>query len=88
MARRSDIEATIVGVGSRGNETNLGEFVDRHGLDMIHMVGDYDSKVWAANGIGTQPAWVFIDGETGEATTRFGELGLEDLVKEIEALQT
>jgi hypothetical protein len=88
LARRPEIEATIVGVGSRGNEANMAEFVDRHDLDDVHMVGDYDSKVWAANGIGTQPAWVFIDGETGEAKTHFGELSLEGLVTEIEALQT
>ena len=56
------------------------EFVDRHGLGDIDHAADVDGVVWGANGIGGQPAWVFIDGQTGAATTKFGALGEEGLI--------
>ncbi len=74
-------------VASRGNPTNMGEFVERHGLHTIDNVADVDSDVWDRNGVGVQPAWVFIDGESGDATTRFGELGADELRAELEALE-
>ena len=55
------------------------EFVDRYGLDVIDHAADVDGVVWNANGVGGQPAWVFIDGQTGKATTKFGALGEEGL---------
>lgn len=77
---------TVVGVAGRDTVDAMAEFVDRHGLDLIDHVADVDGQVWGANGIGGQPAWVFIDGETGEATTRFGALGTDGLDAAIDEL--
>lgn len=55
------------------------EFVDRHDLDTIDHAADVDGVVWDINDVGGQPAWVFVDGETGDATTAFGALGDEGL---------
>ena len=88
LARRSDLKATILGVGSRDNAENMAAFVDRHELDVIDNVADYDSDVWRRNNVVAQPAWVFIDGETGESTTRFEELTADQLVDEIQALSS
>ena len=55
------------------------DFVDRNGLDVFDHVADVEGKVWDINRIPAQPAWVFIDGETGEASTQFGELGIDAL---------
>ena len=59
----------------------------RHDLGHVDHIADVDGSVWARNGIGGQPAWVFIDGETGEAKTVFGELGEDGLNAEIDALK-
>jgi peroxiredoxin len=86
LARRSDLEATILGVGSRDNAQNMADFVQRHELDVIDNVADYDQDVWRRNNVIAQPAWVFIDGETGESTARFEELDAEELAEEIKEL--
>ena len=64
----------------------MADFVKRHELEHVDTIADVDGEVWAANGIGAQPAWVFVDGETGEATTKFGELGTDGLNAAIDDL--
>lgn len=65
----------------------MADFVARHGLDHIDHVADVDGEVWALNDIAAQPAWVFIDGETGETEKVFGPLGVEGLEAAIDRLQ-
>lgn len=77
---------TIVGVAGRDNVEPMAEFVARHDLDVIDHIADVDGEVWNLNGIGGQPAWVFVDGETGETTTQFGALGTEGLSAAIDKL--
>jgi hypothetical protein len=55
------------------------DFVDRHSVDVIEHAADVDGKVWDINSVGGQPAWVFVDGETGQTTTQFGALGEQGL---------
>ena len=62
------------------------EFVARHGLDHVPQVADLDGEVWEQFGIVAQPAWVFVDGETGEADTVLGALTPDDLQQRIDAL--
>ena len=76
---------TIVGVAGRDTAEPMGEFVARHDLPFDN-VADVDGDVWAVNGVGGQPAWTFIDGETGEATTQFGALGADGLNAAIDDL--
>lgn len=77
---------TIVGVASRGTVEEMADFVARHDLDHVDNIADVDGEVWAANGIGGQPAWVFVDGDTGETTTQFGGLGVDGLNAAIDEL--
>ena len=88
MARQREGDVTIVGVSSRDTVAAMAEFVARHDLDLIDHVADVDGTVWAINGIGGQPAWVFIDGETGETETQFGALGVPGLDDAIDELKS
>ena len=65
----------------------MAAFVARHGLDHIDHVADVDGTVWALNGMAGQPAWVFVDAETGAAEKAFGALGVEGLNAAIDALK-
>ena len=58
----------------------------RHDLGHVDHIADVDGSVWARNDVVGQPAWVFIDGETGETRTVFGGLGEDGLNAEIDAL--
>jgi hypothetical protein len=64
----------------------MSAFVQRNDVSSIDHVADVDSTVWDINGVAAQPAWVFVDGETGATSTRFGELGVEGLSDEIRKL--
>lgn len=86
MARQRVDEVTIVGVGGRDNLEPMEEFVARHDLGHIEVIADVPGDVWAANGIGGQPAWVFIDGETGAVEKAFGGLGEEGLNAAVDKL--
>lgn len=78
---------TIVGVGGRSSVDGMADFVVRHGLDHVDHLADVDGTVWALNGIAGQPAWVFVDGETGETEKAFGALGVKGLNAAIDALK-
>ena len=86
MARQRSDEVTIVGVASRDTEDEMAEFVARHELDIIDHVADVEGEVWARNDVVGQPAWVFVDGETGATETQFGALGVEGLSAAIDDL--
>lgn len=66
----------------------MSAFVQRNDVGVIDHVADVEGTVWGINDVAAQPAWVFIDGETGEAVTRFGELGVEGLTAGIRELTT
>lgn len=83
MAQQVGDEVTIVGVSGRDTPDAMAEFVARHDLDLIPHAADTEGVVWDRNGIGGQPSWVFVDGETGETTTKFGALGVEGLLAAI-----
>ena len=64
----------------------MNDFVARH--QMVHMdhVADVDEQVWALNDVVGQPAWVFVDGETGQTQKVYGPLGVEGLQTAIDQL--
>ena len=64
----------------------MSAFVKRNDVGSIKHVADLDGAVWGINDVAAQPAWVFVDGETGAASTRFGELGVDGLTAEIRKL--
>lgn len=65
----------------------MAEFVDRHDLGHVRHAVDVDGVVWNAFEIPAQPAWVFIDGATGQVTTRFGALTAQELSSELATLE-
>lgn len=65
----------------------MAAFVERHGLGHVRHVADLDGRVWSAFAIPSQPAWVFVDGDTGEHTTTFGALDDEELTAAVSALE-
>ena len=77
---------TIVVVAGRDTQDAMAEFVARHALDVIDHVADVEGEVWARNDVVGQPAWVFVDGETGATETKFGALGVDGLSAAIDDL--
>ena len=75
-----------MGVASRDTKAEMSAFVARNKVDALQHVADVDGTVWGINDVAAQPAWVFIDGATGTASTRFGELGVDGLTTEIQKL--
>lgn len=64
----------------------MAEFVERHGLADVPQAADLDGALWQHFGVTGQPAWVFVDGETGDAETFYGELGEQALAERLERL--
>lgn len=73
-------------MAGRDSVANMADFVARHGLEDVRQIADESGDVWSRFGIIGQPAWVFIDGETGERQTMLGALGgarLQQLIGEL-----
>ena len=64
----------------------MAEFVGRHALEHVPNAADVDGAIWQRFGVTGQPAWVFIDGETGEAERVYGAIGEQGLAERLEAL--
>ncbi len=75
-----------MGVAGRDSVDEMAAFVERTGVDGLDHVADVDGTVWDINRVPGQPAWVFIDGETGESSQQFGALGPDGLTAEIKRL--
>lgn len=73
-------------MASRDDVTAMEEFVARHDFDDVAHIADTEGQVWAQFGVVAQPAWVFVDGETGATERVLGELPVDDLRMRIEAL--
>lgn len=84
MARQYAEDVAIVGVASRDTTARFEEFVDRHDLHHVPHIADTDGEVWQRFGIVGQPAWVFVDGDSGETEVEFGPLGADGLVERFE----
>ncbi len=86
MARSLSDDVEIIGVAGRDSTANMADFVARHGLQDVRQIADESGDVWAGFGIVGQPAWVFIDGRTGERRTQLGALGgarLQQMIDEL-----
>ena len=85
VAQLLDEDQRIVGVAGRDSIEEMEAFVDRHGLSDVVTIADPDNVVWDRFGVFGQPTWVFVNGETGEATTRFGALGQQGVLAVFES---
>lgn len=79
-------DVTVIGVAGRDQLPPMAEFVDRHGLRNIDHVADLELQIWNEFDIVGQPAWVFIDGQTGEVERILGPLGAAALTEKLTAL--
>lgn len=79
-------ETQIIGVAIRDDLAAMEEFVVRHELGRVPQVADVDGVVSARLGIVGQPAWVFVDGETGAVTRHLGFLDAAALTARVSAL--
>lgn len=52
----------MVGIAWQGNQAEIDEFVQRHGLSFPNVL-DADGSIFAGFGVASQPAWVFQDAE-------------------------
>lgn len=76
-----------MGIAGRDGVEAMRDFVERHGLTEVPMAADVDGEVWSAWNVPGQPAWVFLDGQTGESRSAFGALGAQGLQAEVDALR-
>jgi peroxiredoxin len=76
----------IIGVASRDDVPAMEDFVARHGFDDVRHIADVDGEVWQQFGVVAQPAWVFIDGASGERERVLGAVARDDLRERMETL--
>ncbi|MEK9525347.1 MAG: hypothetical protein VWZ83_02980, partial [Acidimicrobiaceae bacterium] len=73
MQQQFEGRARIIGVASRDSIEQMEAFVADTGVDTFPHVTDIDGDVWEFYGIGSQPAFVFIN-DDGTFDTRLGSL--------------
>jgi hypothetical protein len=62
------------------------DFVARHDIDHVRHIADVDGAVWQRFGVVGQPAWVFVDGESGGTERVLGALSTAELTARLESL--
>lgn len=72
-------------MAGRADKAEIEAFITDRAVDGFPHVFDEDGSVWAALGIQTQPALVFID-DSGELAVHYGSIGIEDLTTVVEQL--
>jgi hypothetical protein len=77
--------AQIIGVASRDTIEQIEAFVADTGVDTFPHAADIDGDVWEFYGIGSQPAFVFIN-DDGTFDTRLGSLDEDGLTERVEQL--
>ncbi len=86
IARQHSGEVTFVGIPSKDQVPAMEAFVSRHGLADMPQAVDVEGVVWRHFGLPDQPAWAFIDGQTGEVELVLGEMTADALTKAVEQL--
>ena len=85
MQHQFEGRAQIIGVASRDTIEQIEAFVADTGVDTFPHAADIDGDVWEFYGIGSQPAFVFIN-DDGTFDTRLGSLGEDGLTERVEQL--
>ena len=85
MQHQFEGRARIIGVASRDTIEQIEAFVADTGVDTFPHAADLDGDVWEFYGIGSQPAFVFIN-DDGTFDTRLGSLDEDGLTKRVEQL--
>ena len=85
MQHQFEGRAQIIGVASRDTIEQIEAFVADTGVDTFPHAADIDGDVWEFYGIGSQPAFVFIN-DDGTFDTRLGSLDENGLTERVEQL--
>ena len=85
MQHQFEGRAQIIGVASRDTIEQIEAFVADTGVDTFPHAADIDGDVWEFYGIGSQPAFVFIN-DDGTFDTRLGSLDEDGLTVRVEQL--
>jgi len=88
LARQFEDRVRVVGVASRDEAPAMDAFVAEHGLEHVTSIADVDGAVWQRFGVVGQPTWIFVDGETGAVTQRFGFLAEAELEALLQTLES
>ena len=75
----------MIGIAWQGNQAEIDEFVERHGLTFSNVL-DADGSIFASFGVASQPAWVFQD-EHGNREVVAGALDPAEVSTRLDALQ-
>lgn len=86
LAKRNSRDIKFLGIAGRDSEGPMQYFVDRYALG-FPQVNDTDGAPWASFGVPAQPAWAFVDGQTGQATTFLGPLPADQVEAQLEILR-
>ena len=62
--------------------------MERYDLDVDTLTNaiDVDGEIWSTYGVNAQPAWVFVDGDTGTVERHFGALEPDQLRQALDDL--
>lgn len=85
MQQQFGDRVNIVGVAGRDDLRDMEEFVAENGVSGFDHIADEDTEIWAAYGVTSQPAFVFIN-DDGSSETLISALGVEGLTERVEAL--
>ena len=85
MQHQFEGRAQIIGVASRDTIEQIEAFVADTGVDTFPHAADIDGDIWEFFGIGSQPAFVFIN-DDGTFDTRLGSLDEDGLTERVEQL--
>ncbi|CAN5574578.1 hypothetical protein BH24ACT15_BH24ACT15_04900 [soil metagenome] len=80
-----DDNTSVIGIASRDGVDEMQAFVDRHGLTDMVTVADVSGEVWERFGVFGQPAWAFVDGQTGTTSLNLGALGQQGVLDAVES---
>lgn len=78
-----DVE--VIGVAGRDQIEAVEAFIAQTGVGGFPHIADLDGEIWMEYGVGSQPAFVFID-DDGSVETRLGAMGEAELAATIDAL--
>ena len=76
----------FIGIASRGDLTQVEEFIERYSVSALPHVFDEQGDIWRQYKISSQPAWIFID-TNGKQERVVGALSDSEIRTKLEDLQ-
>ena len=76
----------FIGIASRGDLTQVKEFIERYSVTGLPHVFDEQGDIWRQYKISSQPAWIFTD-SNGNQERVIGALSDSEIRKKLEDLQ-